>query len=160
MDQKITKVKTKKHSQITKTIVNCISDIMIIGANIGLIIIHQKKQEPYDMNTFDPIANKLQIILLLIMVLAMAFILIYSAIIDSHTEKDDELSLLHKYKAGYIGKTVSAFIFAIVVFIVKDFSFAFTGDFFDRLCLPIIIIIASELISNITFIILEKFQLD
>ena len=90
----------------------------------------------------------------------MAFILIYSAIIDSHTEKDDELSLLHKYKAGYIGKTVSAFIFAIVVFIVKDFSFAFTGDFFDRLCLPIIIIIASELISNITFIILEKFQLD
>lgn len=153
-------IKTKNHSQITRAITNCIVDMICIVCNIGIIIIHQKQKEPYHVETFDIFSHTIQTILILIILLALIFIHIFSSNINSHTEKDDELSLLHKYKAGYISKTISAFIFAIVIFIVKDFSFAFTGDFIDFWGIPAIIIITSDLISSITFIILEKFQLD
>ena len=84
----------------------------------------------------------------------------FNGYLRKYTEKDDELSKLHRYKAGYISKYITAALFFIVLLVVKDFSFAFTGDFIDDLSLPIIILITGELISDITFIILEKFQLD
>ena len=149
--------KTKKHSQLKNALLSCIADLVIITTQVALII---KRQIPFNIETYNPSTFYIGTILCILFFIASIIFAIYLTHFQIRTEKDDELSKLHRYRAGCISKYISVLIFAIVVFIVKDFSFAFTGDFIDGLSLPIIIIITSELISNITFIILEKFQLD
>ena len=75
------------------------------------------------------------------------------------TEKTDELAALHRYKAGYIAKYISLLIIAITICIIKNFEPIFT-DYYDNITIGIVILLLGELITNITFIILEKFQLD
>ncbi len=91
------------------------------------------------------------------------FAIIYAIVAISqtwHTEKQDEMSKLHKYKAGYISKYICIVAIVIAVWIIKDFSFAFTGDLFTKIS-PIIIVYAfSQLTENIIFIILEKCNLE
>ncbi len=155
-----TNSKTQKVSQLKNTVVACIYDLVIILFYIGFLFINAKQREPYNVETFDMFAHIMQTILLLFLgaaFLTSAFIAYRFAL---RTEKDDELSLLHKYKAGYISKTISIILFSIIVLIIKDFSFFTAGNIFDILALPIIALSTSNLISNIIFIILEKFQLD
>ncbi len=146
-----------KISQIKSAVYGCIIDLSIIATQIGLIIKHQ---QPVNIETYNPNKFFVSSMLTLLFLIIEFFLVVGIFIFRKYTEKDDELSKLHRYKAGYISKYITAALFAIVFLVVKDFSFAFTGDFIDDLSLPIIILITGELISDITFIILEKFQLD
>lgn len=157
MIQETTNAKIKKHSQFKNAVFSCIYDLFIIGSQVGLII---KRNQPFNIETYNPNNYYISTILCIIFIIATICSLVCIVRFAQHTEKDDELSKLHRYKAGCISHHITAILFAIVVFFVKDFSFAFTGDFIDGLSLPIIILMTCSFISNITFIILEKFQLD
>ncbi|MBP3351580.1 MAG: hypothetical protein J6L65_04165 [Lachnospiraceae bacterium] len=76
------------------------------------------------------------------------------------TEKEDELSKLHRYKAGYISKYIFLILIIAVIWIIKDFRFAFPGDFIDGISLPLAIFMLPLCIENIIFIILEKHNLE
>ena len=146
-----------KISQIKSAVYSCIIDLSIIATQIGVII---ERQQPVNIETYNSKNFFISSILTLLFLIVEFFLVVGIMVFRKYTEKDDELSKLHRYKAGYISKYITAALFFIVLLVVKDFSFAFTGDFIDDLSLPIIILITGELISDITFIILEKFQLD
>lgn len=77
-----------------------------------------------------------------------------------NTEKEDELSSLNRYKAGYISKYICIIALTAAIWHIHDLSFAFTGDFVDNLRLPITIFMFSRFVENIIFIILEKCNLE
>ncbi len=85
---------------------------------------------------------------------------ILSIVQTKNTEKEDELSSLNRYKAGYISKYICIIALIATIWYIHDFGFAFTGDFVDNLRLPITIFMFSRLVENIIFIILEKCNLE
>lgn len=159
MNQKTTK-RRRKQSQLKNAVISCIMDLFFIIMAVYFMTSRWQEQNSPKIEAFNPIAVTLEIIVLIIILLVLLGFFIYSINISNNTEKDDELSKLHKYKAGYIGNTITTILFALAVYFIKDFSFAFLGDSIQNWGLPLLIIAISSLITNITFIILEKFQLD
>lgn len=74
-----------------------------------------------------------------------------------HKEKEDELSQLNNYKAGYIAKYISIFVIAVIILLVKDFTLILKEDVVGNILSVFLICFSlTELIHNIVFIILEK----
>lgn len=157
MSQEITKAKTKKHSLTKSALFSCILDLVVIITHIGIIV---ERLKPVSILDYDPATYKMRQILRLIFIIGSFLFLIYAFYLMATTEKEDELAKIHRYKAGYISKFISLFLFAIALYIIKDFSFAYKGDFLDNLSLPFIMLMTELFIENIIFIIFEKFQID
>ncbi|MBQ7776028.1 MAG: DUF2178 domain-containing protein [Lachnospiraceae bacterium] len=79
---------------------------------------------------------------------------------SSNPEKEDELAKLNKYKASHISFYI--FIVAIIatIYIIKNFEFAFVGDFMDNTNLGLIIWAFSQILYNIVFIFVERDNLE
>ena len=102
-----------------------------------------------------PIYLSLLYAVLMLILLIMAGILLMKQY--KNREKDDELSNLNNYKAGYIAKYISVVIFSVVVLLVKDFSLIFGEDVIGNVLVVFLMSISiTDLIHNIIFIILEK----
>jgi heme/copper-type cytochrome/quinol oxidase subunit 2 len=159
MNQKTTK-RRRKQSQLKNAVITSILDLFLIVLFVYFMFSRWQEHNNPKIEAYTPVAIALEIIVPIIILFVLLGFFIYSADISSNTEKDDELSKLHKYKAGNISNTITTILFALVVYFIRDFSFAFLGDFIQNWGLPLLIITISSLITNITFIILEKFQLD
>jgi len=153
-------LKRRKQSQLKNAVLSSIMDLFLIIITVYFMASRWLEHNNPNFETYNPIATVLEIIVLIIIVFVLFAFYIYYLDIRNNTEKDDELSKLHKYKAGHISNTITTILFALAVFFIRDFSFAFLGDFIQNWGLPLLIIATSSLITNITFIILEKFQLD
>ena len=150
-------IKTQKTSVVKQAAWNAVLDVALIITNTFDLIKNQITFGPEDYQTLIPIPMLLSLITLLLMI----GVLIIAVNKTKNAEKDDELSKLHRYKAGYISKYVLVLTVIIAIWIIKDFSFAFTEDFFGNLMnLPLIILMFAEFVENITFIILEKRSLE
>lgn len=77
-----------------------------------------------------------------------------------NVENQDELSKFHKYKAGYISRNVCLIAIFIAILLIKDYSFMQGGDIFAKISPAVIIFAFARLVENITFIILEKCNLE
>ncbi len=101
---------------------------------------------------------------LLISIICLIFLIVIAILAfkqSKHKEKEDELANQNRYKAGYISKYILTFVIIIAIFFIKDFRFAFTGDFIDNIItLPLIIFCFSEFVQHIVFIFLEKYNLE
>ncbi len=159
MTKKTTK-RRRKQSQLKNAVISCIFDLFYIILSVYFMVSRWQDLNNPNIEAYNPIAETLKIILLIIILFVFLGFFIYSTDIRNNTEKDDELSMLHRYKAGHISNTITTILFALAVFFIRDFSFAFIGDFIQNWGLPLLIVMTSSLITNITFIILEKIQLD
>ncbi len=148
--------KPKKTSLVNNALWSSILDIFIILIHLFLLL------KPH--LTFVP--NNYLADTMVSMSISFIFILLLSIIIilaisqTRNLEKQDELSKLHKYKAGYISKYICIVCAIAAIWLIKDFSFAFSDDYFDNIRIPFIIFFFSQLVENISFIILEKCNLE
>lgn len=159
MNQKTTK-RRRKQSQLKNAVITSILDLFLIVLFVYFMFSRWQEHNNPKFEAYTPVAIALEIIVHIIILFVLLGFFFYSTDISRNTEKDDELSKLHKYKAGNISNTITTILFALVVYFIRDFSFAFLGDFIQNWGLPLLIITISSLITNITFIILEKSQLD
>lgn len=156
MNQGITKSKAKKHSLIKSALISCIWELILIITNIAFV---WERSVPSSILNYEP--TVIRLILYIFSAIGNLFFLIYYVYILSSTETEDELAKIHRYKAGYISRLITIFLFSIILYTIKDFSFAYNNrGFLGNLSIPIIMIMTEAFIENIVFIILEKFQLD
>ena len=159
MNQETAKIKTKKHSQVKTARLNCVADLFIIFILVGGFVERIYRANHFDIQDYSPTNIVIRNIFRFLIIIALMFLAVYRVRFINSTEKTDELAALHRYKAGYIAKYISLLIIAITICIIKNFEPIFT-DYFDNITIGIVILLLGELITNITFIILEKFQLD
>lgn len=126
---------------------------------LSQIVILIKRQIPFTAEDYlAPVPVPILISLLSLIALVVTAGL---TIFFTHgSEKDDELSKLHRYKAGYISKYICLALIIAIIWIIKDFRFAFPGNFMDGINLPLAIFTLALCVENIVFIILEKCNLE
>lgn len=158
MSQKTTKAKTKKLTLTQSSLGCCIADLFLIISSIMHIV---ERQKPTDVQFYQSTGFWFKMLFYCVFILLYCISIIYGIYLLYSTEKEDELSKLHRYKAGRISKFITILLFAVVLYIIKDFSFAYNDrGFLDNLFIPIIMITTDTFIENVIFIILEKFQID
>ncbi len=160
MNQETIKVKAKKHSQLKNALLHSVIELIVIISQVGLFIERAYRLKHFDINDYNPIRVTIRIALLAITIVILIFLLVYRFFFNLTTEDTDELSNLHRYKAGYMAKYITLLVITIAICAVKNFEPILSGDFFYNISLAIMIFFLGELIENIIFIILEKFQLD
>ncbi len=148
-----TQSKPKRTSLVKAAAWSAAVEIAVIISNVITIIKWQIPFTAEDYRTFIPIP----ILISLVPLLAMGVILVLSINQTKNADKEDELSKQNRFKAGYITKYVLAITVIITIWVIRDFSFAFTEDVISNLMnLPLIIFAFAEATQNIVFIILEK----
>lgn len=144
--------KTKKVSLVKCAAYAIGLDLITLLVQICVII---KNIYPSVSSYIGPIYLSLLYAVLMLILLIMAGILLMKQY--KNREKDDELSNLNNYKAGYIAKYICVVIFSVVVLLVKDFSLIFGEDVIGNVLVVFLMSISiTDLIHNIIFIILEK----
>lgn len=148
--------KPQKSSLVKSAVWSAILDFFIILIHLYLLLKPNLTFIPdnYLSNAIISIGICFIFIILMIVVLILAISQTWN------TEKQDELSKLHKYKAGYISRYICIICIIVAICIIKDFRFAFTDDYFDNMRIPFVIFFFAQLVENIIFIILEKFNLE
>lgn len=106
--------------------------------------------------TLIPIRHTINIFCIIILLAA----LILSIKQSINHEKEDELARLHRYKAGYISLYIFLLAVIVVIYAVKNFEPAFTGDFLDNIDVAYMLFAFSQCVENIVFIYLEKHNLE
>ncbi|MBR4084958.1 MAG: hypothetical protein IKK33_11830 [Lachnospiraceae bacterium] len=152
MNQETTKTKTKKHSQVKNALLSCAVDLFIIIILVGGFVERIYRANHFDIQDYNPTNVTIRNLFRLLIILFLIFMSIYRLKFINSTEKTDELSDLHRYKAGYIAKYISLLVIIIGICTIKNFEPIFT-DFFDNISLAIVILLFGELITNTTFII-------
>lgn len=147
-----TKTKRTKTSIVGNAAWVAALDAATVISQIVILIKRQINFAAEDYLTPIPIPILMTAIPLIVMIL----LLIVTIVNAIKTEKEDELSKINRYKAGYISKYVCLGVIIIGICIIKNFEFAFQGDFIDNISLPIVIFAFEQFVENITFIILEK----
>ena len=160
MNQELTAVNKKKHSQLKNALFSCIFDLFIIATQIGIFVEHIYRTNHLDIHYHNPTNAGIRISLRLITAFALIFISIYRLRFINSTEKTDELADLHRYKAGYIAKYITLLVIIIAICTIRNFEPLLSEDYFNNISLAIIILLFGEFVQNVIFIILEKFQLD
>ncbi|MBQ8821286.1 MAG: hypothetical protein IJZ82_01455 [Lachnospiraceae bacterium] len=158
--------KPKKTSLVKQAAWSAVLDAAFVLNNIVLLIKHQMTFTAEDYATLIPIPMLISLISLVLLVA----IVILTFRQTKNPEREDELSKLNHFKAGYISKYICVLLFIIAVWVIKDFRFAFTGAFqadmdlftyiMDNIYLPSIILGVALFVENITFIVLEKHGLE
>lgn len=115
MTQKTTK-RRRKPSQLKNAVLSSIMDLFFIILAVYFMASRWQEHNNPNFETYNPIATVLEIIVLIIIMFVFLGFYIYSLDIRNNTEKDDELSKLHKYKAGHISNTITTILFALAVF--------------------------------------------
>ncbi|MBQ7918477.1 MAG: hypothetical protein IJ324_00845 [Lachnospiraceae bacterium] len=148
-----TKAKPKKASKVKQAAWAAVLDAAVIASNLTLIA---KEQMIFTAEDYlAPLPLPIMIPMITLILLVIICILTISQ--TKNAEKDDELSKLNRYKAGYLSQYIFIAIIIILIWNIQDFRFAFTEDPVDNfLRIPIIFVMLAQFIENITFIILEK----
>lgn len=156
MNKTTEKSKRKKPSLVRQAVCLAVLDAVVALSQIAILI---KRQIPFTAEDYmAPVPMPILISLLSLIALVVTAVL---TIIFTHgTEKEDELAKLHRYKAGYISKYICLALIIAVIWIIKDFSFAFPEYFMDGINLPLAIFTLALCVENIIFIILEKCNLE
>ena len=122
---------------------------------LGQLYIIIKNSFPLTPVYIGPIYLPLLISCVLLVLIIAAWVLLAKQ--RRNSEANDELADLNKYKAGYIAKYVSIFVFVILVLFAKDINLVLSDDYVgNALSIFLICLSIMELIQNIAFIILEK----
>lgn len=154
MDNTQTINTTKKTSLVKYAAWSIALEITLIFSYLFLIFRKQWNPTPDEFMAFYPISQSISAINM-ILLLIFLFISIRQA---CNLEKQDELSRLHKYKAGYFSHRIVIFLIIIALCVAKEYGFSFTNGFSTTSYIAFIILFASQLVENIIFIILEKFS--
>ncbi|MBQ6696318.1 MAG: hypothetical protein IJN16_06410 [Lachnospiraceae bacterium] len=150
------KNKHQKPSLVRKAVWLAILDAVVA---LSQIVILMKRQFPFTAEDYlAPVPVPLLISLLSLIALIVTAIL--TLLFSFGAEKEDELSTLHRYQAGYISKYICIGLIIAVIWIIKDFTFAFRTGIMDGIGLSVAILMLSCCVENIIFIILEKRNLE
>ena len=144
---------TVKKVPLTKTaIYKIILNTFILVMQVGIIVKHTLPDAPIFIG---PIYVPL-VISTITLIVYIAFFIFYLKKLKN-TEKIDELAKQHRYKAGFITKYILIIIIILAILLVKDFSILLTDDTVGNiLSIYLIVFSLSEIIEEITFLILEK----
>lgn len=148
---------TAKKIPLTKTaIYKIILNTFILLIQAGIIVKHTLPNTPFFLG---PIYVPLLISTITLIVYIVFFVFYLRKL--KNTEKIDELAEQHRYKAGFITKYILIIIIILAILLIKDFSILLTNDTVGNiLSIYLIVFSLSEIIEEITFLILEKKDLE
>ncbi|MBE5876238.1 MAG: hypothetical protein E7290_05070 [Lachnospiraceae bacterium] len=146
----------KKTSLVKSAAWNIASETILIMTYLYLLIKEQIDFTPEEFLTLYPTFRLISFLNITLLIVTLILMIVHTCNADKH----DELSKLHKYKAGYLSKYICIVCIALAIWFIKDFNFAFTNNFFDNLRILFVIFFFSQLVENIIFIILEKCNLE
>lgn len=124
--------------------------------NLINLLLNQSTITSENYATLIPLRHTIRISCIILLIV----VLILSVKQTMHSDKEDELAKLHRYKAGYISLYIFLFAVIFLIYTVKNFESAFISDPYGNANVGFMLYSFSQCIENIVFIYLEKRSLE